>query len=50
MPSQDVVIVILTIFHQVWIWIFSFVVYMEMKIIEIKIENLEYFFYNLEKA
>ena len=30
--------------------IFICVVYMEMKRIEIKIENLEYFFYNLEKA
>ena len=50
MPSDDVVIVISTIFHQVWIWIFLCVVYMEIKRIEIKIENLEYFFYNLEKA
>ena len=29
---------------------FHNVVYMEIKRIEIKIENLEYFFYNLEKA
>ena len=50
MPSEDVVIVISIIFQQVWIWIFSGVVYMEIKRIEIKIENLEYFFYNLEKA